>query len=48
MTNEDLINALSIHLDKSLNCDNCPFKDDELCFENLIKEIIYRLQHQRS
>ncbi len=44
MTKEEIVRGLKIHLDSSVNCDNCPLKDEIDCFKKLTLETIHLLE----
>lgn len=46
MTREEIVKGARIHLDHSVNCDNCPLKDEINCFEKLTLEAIRLLEKE--
>ena len=46
MTREEIVKGLRIHLDETVDCDNCPGKDLPICFEMLVMEAIRLLEKE--
>lgn len=44
----DLIKGLRIHMEIGKDCDGCPFKDDNCCFDNLVEATIKALEEKNN
>ena len=44
----DLIKGLKTHIDSGADCDDCPFKDDVYCVDNLIEAAIRELEEKKN
>ena len=44
----DLIKGLKIHTTMGTACDDCPFKDDDYCIDNLLEATIKALEEKNN
>ena len=48
MNVNDLINGLKTHMDFGADFDNCPYKDDVICFDKLVEATIKALEEKKN
>ena len=48
MTNEEIIAGLRTHIDMRLDCENCPFDGQPMCFDKLVLEAVAKLEQQKG